>query len=114
MATDTLITQIIALLEDNKANDIVTIDVKELTDVTDAMIIASGTSTRHVSAVANKVLRGLKEQGIRPNGVQGLEGGEWVLIDYVDCVVHVMQPDAREHYQLEQLWDMAKTQRELS
>ena len=104
MSNDTLNAQILEQLEEMKAEDIKVIDVSELTDVTDTMFIASGTSTRHVYAIASKLVENLKKQGEQPNSVTGMEDSEWILVDYVDAVVHVMLPEARELYQLEQLW----------
>jgi len=91
-------------LEDLKAVDIVRIDVRTQSDFTDYMIIANGRSARQVSALAEHVVMKAKEAGEPPLGVEGLRGGEWVLVDLCDVVVHVMQPDVRAFYQLEKLW----------
>ena len=91
-------------LEDLKAADIVRLDVRKLSDFTDYMIIASGRSARQVVALAENVVMKAKEAGEPPLGVEGLPGGEWVLVDLCDVVVHVMQPEVREFYQLEKLW----------
>lgn len=91
-------------LEDAKAEDIVVLDVRMLTDITDWMIIASGTSTRHVASTGRKVDDLLREHGHKPQGVEGLGGGEWVLIDCGDVIVHVMHPTTRSFYALEKLW----------
>lgn len=91
-------------LSDIKAQDVVEIDVREQSDVTDYLIIASGTSNRHVKSVANKVVEELKPRGVKPLGVEGMDAGEWVLVDYGDTVVHVMLPTARDFYDLEKLW----------
>lgn len=93
-------------LEDLKGLDIQILDVKKLTAVTDWMIICTGTSNRHVKSLADNVIRDAKEQGIAARGVQGMEQGEWVLVDLVEVVVHVMLVGARAHYQLEKLWDL--------
>jgi len=109
---------IVELLEDMKALEIKVLDVREITDVTDFMIIASGTSDRHVSAAAGHVADTLRERHhIRAIGVEGQEHGEWVLMDFGDAVVHVMRPDVRKFYDLEGLWGeevarLVKRQRE--
>ena len=94
----------LAALEELKAEDVNVIDVRDQTDITDCMIIASGRSSRHVSAVAENVVQRAKQAGHQPMGVEGLREGQWVLIDLCDVIVHVMQPDARDFYQLEKLW----------
>ncbi|CAD5107634.1 ribosome silencing factor [Zestomonas carbonaria] len=101
----------IAALEDLKGQDITTIDVREKTSVTDFMVIASGTSSRHVKALAENVLEKVKEQGVRPLGSEGLDGGEWALLDLGDVVVHVMQVATRQFYDLERLWQGAEQSR---
>ena len=97
---------IVDALEDIKAQDIVTIDVSELTDVMDTLIVASGTSNRQVKALANNVMDESKKQGFRPLGVEGTDTAEWVLVDFGDIVVHVMLPATREFYDLEKLWSI--------
>ena len=99
-----LCTLVTAALEDRKATEIRRLDVQALTDVTDYMIVASGRSSRQVTAIAEHVIERAKAGGNRPLGVAGLREGEWVLVDLCDVVVHVMLPEAREHYQLEKLW----------
>lgn len=101
----------IAALEDMKAQDIISLDVREKTSVTDIMVIASGTSSRHVKSLADNVLEKVKQQGVRPLGSEGLEGGEWALLDLGDVVVHVMLPTTREFYDLERLWRGAEQSR---
>lgn len=96
-------------LEDSKANEVSLMDVTAQTDITDYMVVASGTSTRHVKAVAERVIELAKDSGTRPIGVEGLEEGDWVLIDLADVVVHVMLPKVREFYDLERLWTVGST-----
>jgi len=93
-------------LADIKAQDVQVLDVRKLTSIMDVMIIASGTSDRHVRSIADKVIEAAKEKGVRPIGVEGTDGGEWVLVDLGDVVVHVMQRKVRELYQLEKLWEL--------
>lgn len=111
MQTEQLVELVIAALEDLKAQDIVSIDVRDKTSITDVMVIATGSSSRQVKALADNVLEKAKEQGIRPVGSEGLEGGEWGLIDLGNVVVHVMQPATREFYDLERLWRGAEQNR---
>ena len=94
------------VLDDLKAEAIVWLDVRHLTSVTDHMVIATGRSNRHVRSVAETLVEQSKERGLPPLGVEGIEGGEWVLIDLADVVVHVMLPKVREFYDLEKLWDL--------
>ena len=98
-------------LEDVKGRDIVRLDVRGLTDVMDTLVIASGTSNRHVKSLASTVVDEAKEKGFRPIGVEGLEAAEWVLVDYGDTVVHVMLPATRAFYELEKLWSMQPSHR---
>jgi ribosome-associated protein len=93
----------LALL-DNKANDVVMLDLREVTDMADYFIVASGTSDTHVRSTAHQVIEALKKQGSTVHSVEGLEQGRWVLLDYVDFVVHVFHPALRSFYQLERLW----------
>lgn len=95
---------IMEALDDLKAVNTVIMDVGELTDVTDFLVITSGTSSRHVKSLANNVCMEAKKQGQRPLGVEGEDAGEWVLVDFGDVVVHVMLPATRDLYDLERLW----------
>jgi ribosome-associated protein len=101
-------------LEDLKAVDLVVLDVRELSSVMDWLVVASGTSSRHVKSLADNVMMEAKEQGVRPLGVEGQRVGEWVLVDFGDVVVHVMQPAARGFYDLERLWSVQASQPESS
>ena len=93
-------------LDELKAQAVKTMDVRHLTTVTDVMIIANGRSARHVRALAETVVERCKHAGIPPLGREGEAAGEWVLLDLADVVVHVMQPEVREFYDLEKLWDI--------
>jgi ribosome-associated protein len=95
-------------LVDAKAQDIAMLDVRKVSDFTDTMVIVSGTSTRHVQSVADKVVYKMREHGLRAIGVEGEKIGEWVLIDFGEIVVHVMRPQTRDFYNLEKLWSDGK------
>ncbi len=91
-------------LEDRKGVDIKVIDVRGKSNVTDIMVVCTGTSNRQVRALAESVVEKAKENGIQPLGVEGDKNNEWVLVDLGDVVVHVMQAETREFYNLEKLW----------
>lgn len=95
-------------LADAKGQDIVMLDVSTISDFTDTMVVVSGTSTRHVQSVADKVIDTLRANGVRTVGVEGKKNGEWVLVDFGDVVVHVMHPQQRDFYNLEKLWSDGK------
>jgi ribosome-associated protein len=102
---------VVDALADMKALEIKVLDVRGLTDVADCMVIASGTSDRHVRSVAQRVVEKTKAAGFRPHGVEGQQDSDWVLIDLNEMIVHVMLPRVREFYGLEKLWDMAVAKR---
>ena len=106
MNSDELCELVVAALEDIKAQDIVRLDVREMTTVTDWMIVASGTSNRHVAALVENVAEKAKAAGHKPIGIEGEQGAEWVLLDLQDALVHVMLPKVREFYNLEKLWSI--------
>ncbi len=95
---------VVDALEDVKGKEIKQLDVTELTDVADYMVIACGTSNRHVKSLAENVVVKCKEKGVQPIGIEGMDSAEWILIDLVDVLVHVMLPSVREFYDLERLW----------
>lgn len=104
MTSTTLLDIVLNSLDEMKAKNVTSLDVRELTSVADNMVIASGTSTRHVKAMADNVQEKAKENGFRPIGVEGAESSEWILVDLGDVIVHVMQQATREYYDLERLW----------
>jgi len=104
-AASPLVDIVTAALDDMKAVNVKVLDVRGLTDIADTMVVASGTSDRHVRAIADGVIEKAKQSGHRPYGVEGARDGEWVLVDLNDVVLHVMLPRVREFYGLEQLWE---------
>ncbi len=100
-----LVSLAVPVLENAKAVDIIVIDVRSMTDITDQMIICHGTSSRHVQALARQLNDALALQDTRPASIEGEEQGEWILIDYIDVLVHIMKRETREYYDLESLWD---------
>ena len=103
-SVDALLASVRTAVEEIKAKDVVEIDVRGRTSVTDHMVIVSGTSTRHVKSIADEVVRFAKKLGAMPLGVEGEREAEWVLVDLGDVIVHVMLPRVREFYALERLW----------
>ena len=95
-------------LKDAKVRDIAVLDVRKICDFTDYMVIATGTSNRHVQSTADKVVDALREHGVRTVGVEGGKIGDWVLVDFGDVVAHVMREETRDFYNLEKLWSDAK------
>jgi ribosome-associated protein len=96
--------QVLASLEDSKAENIISIDIQRKSSLGDYMVIASGRSNRHVAAVADHLLKALKDAGLGQAKVEGLTGADWVLIDAGDIIVHVFRPEVREFYNLEKMW----------
>ena len=103
-SSDTLLNCIIKSLSENKAEDITTIDLRGRTSIGDYMVVASGTSTRLVSSVSQKLVDTLKTDHGRISKVEGKDAGDWVLIDAGDIIVHVFRPEVREFYQIEKMW----------
>ena len=106
MNSEQLADLVVEALDEIKGLDIIKLDVSNMTTVTDWMIVASGTSSRHVQALVDNVAEKAKTAGHRPSGVEGEAGGEWVLLDLQDALVHVMLPKVREFYNLEKLWSI--------
>jgi len=99
--------RVIAVLEDHKATDIRCLDVGHLTSIMDFMIVATGRSDRHVRALGDALVAVCKEDGIDVLGTEGQQAAEWLLVDLVDVVVHVMLPRTRAFYEIEKLWDIS-------
>ena len=97
-------TIVINTLDLNKAQDIVTIDLKDKSSMADFMIIASGTSSRHIQALSEQVLEKLKDNGIKESKIEGKESNEWKLVDGIDLIVHIFHPEKRKIYELEKIW----------
>ena len=97
-------TIIIKTLDINKAEDIVTIDLKDKSSMADYMIIASGTSSRHIQSLSEQVLDKLKNNGVKDSKIEGKESSEWKLVDGIDLIVHIFHPEKRKFYELEKIW----------
>ena len=95
---------IINTLDLNKAQDIVTIDLKDKSSMADFMIIASGTSSRHIQSLSEQVLEKFKNNGVRDPRIEGKDSSEWKLIDGIDLIVHIFHPEKRKFYELEKMW----------
>lgn len=110
-SSEVLLQAVIASLEDDKAEDIVQIDLRGRSDMADYMVICSGRSSRQVAAISDKLVDRLKTSFGRLCKIEGKETGDWVLIDTADVIVHVFRPEVREFYQLEKMWLPADQQR---
>ena len=95
---------VIDTLDLNKAQDIVTIDLKDKSSMADYMIIASGTSSRHIQSLSEQVLEKLKDNGIKNSKIEGKDSSEWKLVDGIDLIVHIFHPEKRKFYELEKIW----------
>ena len=95
---------VITTLDLNKAEDIVTIDLKDKSSMADYMIIASCTSSRHIQSLSEQVLEKLKDNGIKDSKIEGKESSEWKLVDGIDLIVHIFHPEKRKFYELEKIW----------
>ena len=95
---------VINTLDLNKAQDIVTIELKDKSSMADYMIIASGTSSRHIQSLSEQVLEKLKDNGIKNSKIEGKESSEWKLVDGIDLIIHIFHPEKRKFYELEKIW----------
>ncbi len=95
---------VITTLDLNKAEDIVTIDLKDKSSMADYMIIASGTSSRHIQSLSEQVLEKLKDNGIKDSKIEGKDSSEWKLVDGIDLIIHIFHPEKRRFYELEKMW----------
>ena len=95
---------VIQILDINKAQDIISIDLKDKSSMADYMIIASGTSSRHIQSLSEQVLEKLKSNGVIESKIEGKESGEWKLVDGIDLIVHIFPPEKRKFYELEKIW----------
>ena len=95
---------IINTLDTNKAQNIISIDLKDKSSMADYMIIASGTSSRHIQSLSEQVLEKLKNNGVKDSKIEGKESGEWKLVDGIDLIVHIFHPEKRKFYELEKIW----------
>ncbi len=104
MQSETMREEIYRAVMDAKGQDVKVLDVRQVTDFTDYMIIASGTSSRHVQTLADRICEHMKSLGLKPVGREGEAVGDWVLIDFGDVVAHILRPQVRDFYNLEKLW----------
>ena len=110
ITTERLRDQVLAALDDLKAQEVQVLDVRDTASFTDAMIIASGTSDRHIKALADRVVEAAKAIGVAPLGIEGEASREWILVDLGDVIVHLMHPQTRAFYNLEKLWAVSEEQ----
>lgn len=106
MNAEQLVTLVKTALADIKAQDVVALDVVNMTSIADHIVVASGTSSRHVKSIADRVVDAVREAGVRPLGIEGDAQADWVLVDLGDVVLHVMTPATRQFYDLERLWSV--------
>ena len=109
-----LVSKITKILDDNKATDIVTIDLKDKSSIADYMIIASGTSSRHIQAVSEITAHELKKLGIKNTSIEGKESDDWKLIDAIEVIIHIFHPEKRSLYNLEKMWEDILPQQNIS
>ena len=95
---------VIDTLDINKAQDIISIDLKDKSSMADYMIIASGTSSRHIQSLSEQVLEKLKDNGIKNSKIEGKDSYEWKLVDGIDLIIHIFHPEKRKFYELEKIW----------
>ena len=95
---------VIKTLDINKAQDIVSIDLKDKSSMADYMIIASGTSSRHIQSLSEQVLEKLKDNGVRDSKIEGKDSNEWKLVDGIDLIIHIFHPEKRKFYEIEKIW----------
>ena len=95
---------VINTLDINKAQDIISIDLKDKSSIADYMIIASGTSSRHIQSLSEQVLEKLKDNGIKDSKIEGKDSNEWKLVDGIDLIIHIFHPEKRKFYELEKMW----------
>ena len=95
-----------SILDENSAQDVIEIDINGKSSVADYMLVASGRSNRHVNALADYVIRALKEQGFKSLGIEGRETGDWILVDVGDVILHIFRPEVRLFYNLEKIWSV--------
>ena len=95
---------IIKTLDSNKAEDIISIDLKDKSSIAEYMIIASGTSSRHIQSLSEQVLEELKDNGLKDSKIEGKDSNEWKLVDGIDLIIHIFHPEKRKFYELEKIW----------
>jgi len=100
-----ILKSVIESIEDAKGLNVEVLDVRELTDVTDHMVVVSGSSIRHVKSIMKTVVAQLSDKGYKPGGLEGEQHGQWILLDYSGVIVHIMLAETREFYDLERLWN---------